>query len=66
MYSSTSTKSRGNMKGGNSIPNGAKFFGYHQYNNIFVDMKRLQQAMVKFYALSPQGNTICNVIFNLY
>ena len=63
MYSSTSAKSR---EGGNSIPNGAKSFGYHQYNNIFVDLKRLQQAMVKFYALSPQGNTICNVIFNLY
>lgn len=62
MYSSTSAKSRGNSKGGNA----AKFFGYHQFNNIFVDLKRLQQAMVKFYALSPQGTANCNIISYFY
>ena len=66
MYSSTSARSRGNIKGGNSMPNGAKYFGYDQYNDIFVDLKRLQRAMIKFYSLSSQGNTICNVIFYLH
>ena len=56
MYSSTSAK------GGNA----AKFFDYHQFNNIFVDLKRLQQAMVKFYALSPQGTASCNIISYFY
>ena len=38
MYSSTRAKSHGNSKGGNA-PNGTKFFDYHQFNNIFVDLK---------------------------
>ena len=65
MYSSTRAKSHGNSKGGNA-PNGTKFFDYHQFNNIFVDLRRLQRAMVKFYALSPQGNINFDVIFYLY
>ncbi len=66
MYSITSAKLRGNSKGVNAIPKGAKVFAYHQFNNIFVDLTRLQRAMVKFYALSPQGTANCNVFFYLY
>ena len=30
-------------------------FEYNAFNNIFVHVERLQQAMVKFYNLSPEG-----------
>ena len=66
LYSITSAKLRGNCKGVNAIPKGAKVFSYHQFNNMFGDLTRLKRAMVKFYALSPQGTANCNVIFYLY
>ena len=30
-------------------------FEYNVYNNIFVHVERVQQAMVKFYNLTPEG-----------
>ena len=32
-----------------------KGFPYTKFNNIFVDLKKLQRAMISFYRLSPEG-----------
>ena len=34
----------------------SKGFPYTKWNNIFVDLRRLQQAMIKFYELPQEGS----------
>ena len=41
-----------------------KGFPYTKFNNIFVDLKKLQRAMISFYHLSPEGLYAIPLYFN--